>query len=102
MLETCAMPSNSHKFVAVVLVFVSTACMTAAARQFTKSEGDKTISEADRTVETVGSAITISALAGRVSGITLNPPRWVAASGAMPAHCVVDGSMAPVDRAPSA
>jgi len=96
------MPSNSHKFVAAVLVFVSTACMTAAARQFTKSESDKTISEADCTVEKVGSAIPISAIAERVSGITLNPPRWVAASGAMPAHCVVDGSMAPVDRAPSA
>jgi Tannase and feruloyl esterase len=95
------MRNNSHKLVAIVLVFVSTACMTAAAPQFTKSEGAKTISDADCTVEKVGSAIAASRDAA-VSGITLNPPRWVAASGNMPAHCVVDGSMAPVDRAPSA
>ena len=94
------MPNNSHKLVAIVLVFVSTTCM-AAAQQFTKSEGDKTISDADCTVQKVGSAIAASREAA-VSAITLNPPRWVAASGNMPAYCVVDGSMAPVDRAPSA
>jgi hypothetical protein len=94
------MPNNSHKLAAIVLVFVSTTCM-AAAPQFTKSEGDKTISDADCTVEKVGSAIAASRETA-VSAITLNPPRWVAASGNMPAYCVVDGSMAPVDRAPTA
>lgn len=94
------MTNNSHKLVAIVLVFVSTTCM-AAAPQITKSVGDKTISDGDCTVEKVGSAIAASREAA-VSAITLNPPRWVAASGNMPAYCVVDGSMAPVDRAPSA
>ena len=94
------MTNNSHKLVAIVLVFVSTTCM-AAAPQITKSAGDKTISDGDCTVEKVGSAIAASREAA-VSAITLNPPRWVAASGNMPAYCVVDGSMAPVDRATSA
>jgi hypothetical protein len=96
------MPNNTQKSIAIVLLFVSTACITAAARQLATSNGDKMISEADCTVEKVGSTIPISEIAERVSGIELNPPRWVAASGAMPAHCVVDGSMAAVDRAPSA
>ena len=108
------MPNNTQKWIAIVLLFVSTACMSAAARQLATIDGNKMISEADCTVDKVGTAIPISALAKRkggspqpqgkrpVSGIALNPPRWVAASGAMPAYCVVDGSMAPVDRAPSA
>ena len=98
------MPNNTQKWVAIVLLFVSTACMTAAAGQLATIDGNKRISEADCTVDKVGTAIPISAIGEvqPVSGIALNPPRWVAASGAMPAYCVVDGSMAPVDRAPSA
>ena len=118
------MPNNTQKWVAIVLLFVSTACV-AAAGQLETIDGNKSISEADCTVDKVGTAIPISAIGevqgqqpaasgeaqgrqpaasreGPVSGIALNPPRWVAASGAMPAYCVVDGSIAPVDRAPSA
>jgi len=73
-----------------------------AARQIATIDAFKTISEADCTVDKVGTAVPISAIGEPVSGVALNPPRWVALSGVTPAHCIVDGSMAPVDRAPSA
>ena len=95
------MPSKTQKWVAVFLLFVGTACM-AAARQIATTDAYKTISEADCTVDKVGTAVPVSAIGEPVSGVALNPPRWVAASGVMPAHCLVDGSMAPVDRSPSA
>src|SRR5436190_17257828 len=96
------MPNNTQKWIAIVLLFVNTACLTAAARQTATIDGNKTISEADCTVDKVGTAIPISAIGEPVSDVALNSPRWVAASGTMPAYCAVDGSMAPVDRAPSA
>jgi hypothetical protein len=74
----------------------------AGARQLATIDGNKTISETDCTPDKVGSAIPTSAIGEPVSQITLKLPRWTAASGTMPAYCVVDGSMAPVDRAPSA
>lgn len=95
------MPNNT-KWVATVLVFVSTACVTAAARQLTSIDSNKTISEADCTTNKLGSTIPISAIGEPVSGIALSAPRWIAASGNMPAYCAVDGSMSPVDRSPSA
>jgi feruloyl esterase len=96
------MPNNTQKWIAIVLLFVSTACMSAAAPQLVAPDGSKMISEADCTVQKVGTTISISAIGQPVSGIALNPPRWVAASGTMPAYCTADGSAAPVDRAPSA
>jgi Tannase and feruloyl esterase len=96
------MPNNTQKWIAFVLMFVTTAYMSAAARQLATTDGNKMISEADCTVDKVGTAIPISAIGEPVSGVALNPPRWVAASGVTPAYCAVDGSMAPVDRTPSA
>jgi hypothetical protein len=75
------MPNNTQKWIAIVLLFVGTACLTAAARQTATIDGNKTISEADCTVDKVGTAIPISAIGEPVSGVALNPPRWVAASG---------------------
>jgi feruloyl esterase len=96
------MAKNTQKWLPIVLLFPSLVCMSAAARQLATIDGNRIIAEADCTVDKVGTAIPISAIGEPVSGVVLNPPRWVAASGSMPAHCVVDGSMAPVDRAPSA
>src|SRR5205085_2964968 len=93
--EASAMTNNTQKWIAIVLLFVSTACLTAAARQTATIDGNKTISEADCTVDKVGTAIPSSAIGEPVSGVALNPPRWVAASGTMPAYCAVDVSMAP-------
>ncbi len=57
----------------------------------------KEITAADVTVERVGSSIAIDAIGEPVSAVTLAAPRWVDATVKMPAHAVVDGSMAPVD-----
>jgi hypothetical protein len=100
-LEKSEMPNNT-KWIATVLVFVSTACVAAAARQQSTIDGNKTISEADCTTNKLGTTIPVSAIGEPVSGIALNAPQWVAASGTMPAYCAVDGSIAPVDRGPSA
>lgn len=75
------MPNNTQKWVAVFLLYVGTACMSAAARQIATVDGNRMIAEADCTVDRVGTAIAISAIGQPVSGVALNPPRWVAASG---------------------
>jgi feruloyl esterase len=58
----------------------------------------KTISEIDCAVAVVGTSIPASLIKEPVSSVTLNPPRWNAATDVMPAHCVVDGAIAPVDQ----
>jgi hypothetical protein len=95
------MRNNTQKSIAGVLLFISVSGLSAAA-QFATSDANKVIAEADCTADKVGTAIPVSAIGEPVSGVALSPPRWVAASGATPAYCAVDGSMAPVDRAPSA
>jgi hypothetical protein len=62
----------------------------------------KTITEADCTVTRVGTTIPITSIGEPVSAVTLSPPRWNGAAAAVPAHCSVEGSMAPVDRGPMA
>src|SRR5262245_53119247 len=62
----------------------------------------KTISEIDCAVAVVGTTIPTSSIKEPVSAVTLNPPRWNAATDAAPAHCVVDGAIAPVDQSGSA
>jgi feruloyl esterase len=54
------------------------------------------------TVEQLGSAIPTSAVGLPVRSVTLSPPVWVEAANGVPAHCRVDGVMAPVDTAPTA
>lgn len=62
----------------------------------------KTISEIDCTAAVIGTTIPSSLIKEPVSSVTLNPPRWNAATDATPAHCVVDGAMAPVDQSANA
>ena len=84
------------------IVFSITALGITAGRQAATAQGDKTISESDCTATRVETAIPVSAIGEPVSAVTLNTPRWIAATGNAPAHCSVDGSMAPVDRSPTA
>jgi hypothetical protein len=60
------------------------------------------ITEDDCSAGRVGTSIDPAAIGEPVSGVSIAVPRWVAAAGAAPAHCVVDGVMQPVDRAPTA
>jgi feruloyl esterase len=63
---------------------------------------DKRITEADCTVAKAGTNIPSTAIGEPVSAVTLSPPRWNAATATVPAHCSVDGSMAPIDRSATA
>src|SRR5439155_22807862 len=60
------------------------------------------ITEADCTAGRLGVGIPASAIGERVSRVTLSAPRWTAAGANAPGYCSVDGSMAPVDRRPTA
>jgi feruloyl esterase len=57
---------------------------------------DSTIAESDCSASKLGDAIPASAIGEPVSGVTLKPPVWVAAAGQTPAHCRVDGALAPM------
>ena len=63
---------------------------------------DVVITETDCTVARLGEGIPVTAIGEPVSGVTLSAPRWVAQSGAAPAYCSIDGSMAPIDSASTA
>lgn len=58
----------------------------------------KTISEIDCAAAVVGTSIPASVIKEPVAGVTLNPPRWNASTDTAPAHCVIDGAIAPVDQ----
>src|SRR5262245_20787093 len=88
----------------VVVAGGTRASLMQAPRQNTAPEImiGKTISEIDCAVAAVGTSIPPSSIKEPVSAVTLNPPRWNAATEATPAHCVVDGAIAPVDQSGSA
>ena len=62
----------------------------------------KEITEADCTAARLAAAIPLSAIGEPVSAVTLNAPQWHAATESAPAYCGIDGSMAPVDKSPTA
>src|SRR6185295_5587489 len=62
----------------------------------------KTITEADCAVAKLGGSIPVSAIGEPVSAITLSEPRWNAAAKNGGPYCTVNGSIAPVDKAPNA
>ena len=61
----------------------------------------KTITESDCTAAKLGVSIPASAIGEPVSGITLSEPRWNAAAKNGGPYCTVNGSIAPVDKAPT-
>ena len=62
----------------------------------------KTITEADCTAARLGSGIPVTSIGERVSAVTLDAPQWHAEASGLPAYCSIEGSMAPVDTAPTA
>jgi feruloyl esterase len=79
-----------------------TGAVAAAGSRLPAVASDKVVAEADCTTARVGSAIPTEAIGEPISSVALRAPSWVLATDAIPAHCVVDGSMAPVDRSPTA
>jgi len=63
---------------------------------------NKIITEADCTAARLGTSIPIAAIGEPVSAVTLSAPQWHNETKANPAHCSIEGSMAPVDQSPSA
>ena len=63
---------------------------------------NKTITAADCTADRIGTSIMPSAIGEPVRGVTLKAPSWIDVANDVPAHCRVDGSIAPVDTASTA
>jgi pimeloyl-ACP methyl ester carboxylesterase len=57
----------------------------------------RTITPSDCVTEKFGTFIPASAIGEPVSKVTLSLPAWTAAIDSMPAHCSIDGSIAPID-----
>lgn len=57
----------------------------------------KVITASDASGERIGRSIPTEAIGEPVSAVTLKVPRWVDSTVELPAHVVVDGSMAPID-----
>lgn len=49
------------------------------------------------TADRVGGSIPSASIGEPVSAVTLSAPRWVEATADLPAHAIIDGSMAPID-----
>ena len=55
----------------------------------------KTMTAAECTAERLGATVAPSAIGEPVRSVTLSAPSWVEATNGVPAHCRVNGSMAP-------
>jgi hypothetical protein len=62
----------------------------------------KAITTADCTAERLGTSVDASAIGEPVRSVTLSAPSWVEATNGVPAHCRVNGTMAPIDTASTA
>jgi len=63
---------------------------------------NKVVAASDCTAEKLGTSIPASSIGLPVSAVTLNVPEWRAEANGNPAYCSIEGSMAPVDKSPSA
>jgi hypothetical protein len=61
-----------------------------------------TMTEADCTAARLGSTIPVASIGEPVLAVTLDAPQWHAEAGGVPAYCSIEGSMAPVDKSPTA
>jgi feruloyl esterase len=62
----------------------------------------KALTAAECTAERLGDSVAPSAIGEPVRSVTLSPPSWIEATNGVPAHCRVNGSMAPIDTAATA
>ena len=60
------------------------------------------IAESGCTAARLGVSIDTDLIGEPVSGVSVAPPVWRAAAGRTPAHCSVDGAMAPIDSSETA
>lgn len=86
----------------IVFTVVAAAVLCSAGARTQAQSTSRAITQADCTAARLGASIPTSAIGEPVSAVTLDAPRWVEANRGLPAYCAVNGSMAPVDRAPTA
>ena len=79
-------------------LFLGTMILTS----YAAAQGNNLVTEANCTAAKVGDQIPASAIGEPVSAVTLAAPKWNAAAKGGPAYCSVNGSIAPVDKAPNA
>jgi feruloyl esterase len=79
-----------------------TAAQAPAASRQGSGQTNVAITAADCTAVKVGTSLASSAIGEPVRAVTLSEPTWVAATDDVPAHCRVNGTMAPIDTAPTA
>jgi pimeloyl-ACP methyl ester carboxylesterase len=84
-------------FSALAAVLISAGGLRALSPQDPAAPGSREITAEDCTSTKLGAGIPVSAIGEPVAAVTLAAPRWVAATGNVPAHCAIDGAMAPTD-----
>jgi feruloyl esterase len=72
------------------------------AAQAVDSAGTTTITAAACTADRLGSSVPTSAIGEPARSVTLSAPSWVEPANGVPAHCRVNGSIAPVDTSSTA
>ena len=72
------------------------------AAQAVDSASTTTITAAACTADRLGNSVLTSAIGEPVRGVTLSAPSWVEGGNGVPAHCRVNGSIAPVDTSSTA
>ncbi len=88
--------------VVVAQLLATAAPLQRSGRQTAVAEATEVrVTAADCTAAKVGMSIEPSAIGEPVKVVTLAEPSWVEATNNVPAHCRVNGSMAPVDTAPT-
>ncbi len=94
-------------FLALLVFAIATSAATLAQRggagasSVAEPGSAKAIASADCTADRLGTSIPPGAIGGPVRSVTL-APAWVEAANDLPAHCRVDGVMAPIDTSPTA
>jgi feruloyl esterase len=94
---------------AAALCSVGASLSGASARQAARTSptrdvaaADVAIAAADCSAARIGSSIPIDKIGEPVARVTLEPPAWVETTANTPAHCRVNGSMAPVNTSATA
>src|SRR3954447_14196169 len=60
------------------------------------------LAAAECTAAKIGDSIPAKSIGAPVAGVTLAEPKWVPATGALPARCEIEGRMAPADASATA
>jgi feruloyl esterase len=86
----------------ILLLYIAVTGASGAGQQADRVDDGVSITGNDCAGSKVGTSISPSLIGEPVSAVTLSAPRWIAATANIPAHCSVDGSMAPIDRSTTA